>query len=96
MFNYNPYLSLRENYQTDYQFEASATVAEAIYRKGNGLEPGTRYISMPVGCGKTTGAIWGITRFVKENPGKKVCFLTPYVQGVKDQFKKLKAKLGKK
>ena len=96
MFKSNPYLSLRENYQTGYQFNASATVAEAIYRKGKGLEPGTRYISMPVGCGKTTGAIWGITRFVKENPGKKVCFLTPYVQGVKDQFKKLKAKLGKK
>lgn len=94
MFDDKPYLDLRETYQTDYQFKASAVVAEAIHRKGTGLEPGTRYISMPVGCGKTTGAIWGITRFVKENPGKKVCFLTPYVQGVKDQFETLKEELG--
>jgi hypothetical protein len=94
MFDDNPYLDLRETYQTDYQFKASAVVAEAIHRKGTGLEPGTRYISMPVGSGKTTGAIWGIVRFVKENPGKKVCYLTPFVRGVKEQIEKLKSKLG--
>lgn len=89
------YEQQREPYQTDYQFRASAVVAEAIYRKGMGLEPGPRYVSMPVGCGKTTGAIWGIVRFAQENPDKKICFLTPYVKGVKDQFAKLKAELGK-
>ncbi len=94
MLDIKLYEQQKETYQTDYQFRASAVVAEAIYRKGMGLEPGPRYVSMPVGCGKTTGAIWGIVRFTKENPDKKICFLTPYVQGVIDQFAKLKAELG--
>lgn len=94
MFDAMLYQRWKETYQNDYQFRASAVVAEAVYRKGMGLEPGPRYISMPVGCGKTTGAVWGIVRFAQENPDKRICFLTPYVKGVKDQFAKLKAELG--
>lgn len=80
---------------TTWQRKAAATVAEALQRKGQGLEAGPRYISMPVGSGKTTGAIWGIVRFAEANPDKKVCFLTPYKAGVKRIAGELQNRLGK-
>ena len=79
---------------TAYQATAASTVAEAIQRKGAGLEAGPRYISMPVGAGKTTGAVWGIVRFVQDNPEKKVCFMTPYVTGVEAIAAVLAERLG--
>lgn len=80
---------------TDWQRRDAATVAEALQRKGSGLEAGPRYISMPVGSGKTTGALWGIIRFAKANPNKKVCFLTPYTSGVNEIARELQNRMGK-
>lgn len=91
----------RENEQhnasnlSQWQRGAASLVSEAIVRKGEGEFPGPRYISMPVGSGKTTGAIEGVISLCEQHPEKTVVFLSPYVIGVEKVKEQLCQSLGK-
>ena len=81
-------------YLSDWQVHSAHLAAGSISSLACGFQQGPRYLPMPTGSGKTTGAIWGIVEFVKEYPDKKICFLTPYQDSVDHVYEQLRDYLG--
>lgn len=79
---------------SDWQVHSAHITASAITTMANGFQDGPLYVPMPTGSGKTTGAIWGIVDFVKQNPGQRLCFLTPYQNAVDNVYAELTKRLG--
>ena len=79
---------------SDWQVYSANLVLFAISSKAFGMDTGPKYIPMPTGAGKTTGAIWGIVNVVQEFPEKRICFLTPYTASVDHVHAALVQKLG--
>lgn len=82
------------DYLSNWQVHSADITAQAITSVAHGLQEGPIYVPMPVGAGKTTGAIWGINDVLQQLPDHKVCFLTPYTEAVDRVYKELADRLG--
>lgn len=77
-----------------WQQKAIKLTSDIIKMKVLGMEEGPRYIPMPTGAGKTTGAIEAIVDLLEAGQDCRFCFLTPYRDSVEDVYQKLVARLG--
>ena len=85
-----------EHFLSDWQVHSANLVSVAISCKADGgpMDAGPRYLPFPTGSGKTYGAIWGISKAVKQNPDIRICFLSPYKTAIDHVYQKLVARLG--
>lgn len=79
---------------SSWQVHSAHLVASEINSLSDEGEAGPFYVPMPPGSGKTTGAIWGIIQYIRYNPGKRLCFMSPYIESVDRVYAELVDALG--
>lgn len=77
-----------------WQQGAVSLTTETLIRVAKGLVDGPLYVSMPMGSGKTTGAVQAMVELVARFPEKRICYCARYTEAVDSVYESLVALVG--